>query len=124
MVRLVLNTTVGVAGFFDVASRLGVQKSDADTGQTLGSYGVGPGPHVDVPLMQPLDVRDGIGYGIDSLLDPLLILLLSLLPWDRLSSTDSMNARPIWSGTKTPRMPASIFTQPCAMGICNRDKPA
>ena len=71
VVRLVVNTTVGVAGFFDVATRLGVQKSDADTGQTLGSYGVGPGPYVQVPLMQPLDVRDGIGYGIDLLLDPL-----------------------------------------------------
>jgi phospholipid-binding lipoprotein MlaA len=70
VVRLVLNTTVGVAGFFDIAARLGVQKSDADTGQTLGSYGVGPGPYVQVPLMQPLDVRDGIGYGIDLLLDP------------------------------------------------------
>ena len=71
VVRLVVNTTVGVAGFFDVASRLGVQKSNADTGQTLGTYGVGPGPYVQVPLMQPLDVRDGIGYGIDLLLDPL-----------------------------------------------------
>jgi phospholipid-binding lipoprotein MlaA len=37
-----LNTTVGVAGFVDVASRMGLQKSDADTGQTLGMYGVGP----------------------------------------------------------------------------------
>jgi phospholipid-binding lipoprotein MlaA len=71
VVRLVLNTTVGVAGFFDVATRLGVERSNADTGQTLGSYGVGPGPYVQVPLMQPLDVRDGIGYGIDCLLDPL-----------------------------------------------------
>lgn len=66
-----INTTVGVAGFFDVATSLGVKKSNADTGQTLGSYGVGPGPYVQVPLMQPLDVRDGIGYGIDLLLDPL-----------------------------------------------------
>ena len=71
VVRLVINTTVGVAGFFDVATRLGVEKSNADTGETLGSYGVGPGPYVQVPLMQPLDVRDGIGYGIDLLLDPL-----------------------------------------------------
>jgi phospholipid-binding lipoprotein MlaA len=71
VVRLVVNTTVGVAGLFDVATSLGVQKSAADTGQTLGSYGIGPGPYVQVPLMQPLDVRDGIGYGIDMLLDPL-----------------------------------------------------
>jgi phospholipid-binding lipoprotein MlaA len=69
-VRLVVNTTIGVAGLFDVAGRLGVPKSDADTGQTLGIYGIGPGPYVQVPFMQPLDVRDGIGYGIDLLLDP------------------------------------------------------
>jgi phospholipid-binding lipoprotein MlaA len=69
--RLLLNTTVGVAGFVDVASRVGLKESDADTGQTLGVYGAGPGPYLVVPLLPPLTVRDGIGYAIDSLLDPL-----------------------------------------------------
>ncbi len=71
VVRLVLNTTVGIAGLFDVASRVGVQQSDADTGQTLGIYGVGPGPYLVVPFLPPLTVRDGIGYAVDSMLDPL-----------------------------------------------------
>ena len=69
--RFLLNTTVGVAGFVDVASRVGLKDNDADTGQTLGVYGAGPGPYLVVPLLPPLTVRDGIGYAADSLLDPL-----------------------------------------------------
>ena len=69
--RFLLNTTVGVAGFVDVATRVGLEKSDADAGQTLGVYGAGPGPYLVVPLLPPLTVRDGIGYAVDSLLDPL-----------------------------------------------------
>jgi phospholipid-binding lipoprotein MlaA len=69
--RFLLNTTVGVAGFVDVASRAGLQESDADAGQTLGVYGAGAGPYLVLPLLPPLTVRDGIGYAVDSLLDPL-----------------------------------------------------
>ena len=71
LVRFVLNTTVGVAGFFDVASRVGINKSNADTGQTLGVYGVKPGPYLVLPVLQPLTVRDAIGYAADSFMDPL-----------------------------------------------------
>ena len=69
--RFLLNTTVGVAGFVDVASRAGLEESDADAGQTLGVYGAGPGPYLVLPLLPPLTVRDGIGYAVDSFLDPL-----------------------------------------------------
>src|SRR5262249_35235914 len=69
--RFLLNTTVGLVGLFDVASRAGLERRDADTGQTLGVYGVGPGPYLVVPLLPPLTVRDAIGYGVDTLLDPL-----------------------------------------------------
>lgn len=75
LARFALNTTVGAAGLFDVAKTLGIEKSDADTGQTLGVYGVGPGPYLVLPFLRPLTVRDGIGYGIDGLLDPLGYLL-------------------------------------------------
>jgi phospholipid-binding lipoprotein MlaA len=60
-----------VAGFFDVAKRLGLAQRDADTGQTLGVYGIGPGPYLIVPVLPPLTVRDGVGYGVDTVLDPL-----------------------------------------------------
>jgi phospholipid-binding lipoprotein MlaA len=69
--QFLLNTTVGVAGFVDVASHVGLKKSDADTGQTLGVYGAVPGPYLVVPLLPPLTVRDGIGYAVDSVLNPL-----------------------------------------------------
>jgi phospholipid-binding lipoprotein MlaA len=69
--RFVLNTTVGVAGFFDVAAHIGLHKSDADTGQTLGTYGIKPGPYLVLPILPPLDLRDAIGFAADSFMDPL-----------------------------------------------------
>src|SRR5207247_1635198 len=46
LARFGLNTTLGVAGLFDVAKVFGLEASEADTGQTLGRYGVGPGPYL------------------------------------------------------------------------------
>ncbi len=70
--RFVVNTTLGVAGFFDVAKdRFHWQTPEEDSGQTLGVYGVGPGPYVVLPLLPPLTVRDAVGYVIDLALDPI-----------------------------------------------------
>ena len=71
LARFVVNTTVGVVGLFDVASRLHIEKTDADTGETFALYGVGPGPYLVVPLLPPLDVRDAFGFAADSFMDPL-----------------------------------------------------
>src|SRR5690348_3754357 len=71
LARFVLNTTVGFAGFFDVASRLGLDKTDADTGETFAVYGVKPGPYLVLPLLPPLTVRDAFGFAADSFMDPL-----------------------------------------------------
>jgi phospholipid-binding lipoprotein MlaA len=71
MTRFLFNTTIGVAGFFDVAGAMGLKGDDADTGQTLGSYGVGPGPYLVLPVLPPLTVRDAIGFGADGFMDPL-----------------------------------------------------
>jgi phospholipid-binding lipoprotein MlaA len=71
LTRFLVNSTVGVAGIFDVAAKLGFEKSYADSGQTLGVYGVSPGPYLVLPLLEPLTLRDAIGYGIDTLLDPI-----------------------------------------------------
>ena len=71
LTRFILNTTVGVAGLFDVASRIGLEKSDADTGQTFAVYGAKPGPYLVLPLLQPLTLRDAFGYAADSFMDPL-----------------------------------------------------
>ena len=59
--RFVLNSTLGLGGLFDPATPAGLQKNYRDFGQTLGKWGVPPGPYVVVPLFGPYDVRDGIG---------------------------------------------------------------
>jgi phospholipid-binding lipoprotein MlaA len=71
LARFVLNFSMGVLGFFDAATELGIAKSDADTGQTLGVYGAGPGPYLVLPLLPPLTIRDGIGFVVDSAMNPL-----------------------------------------------------
>ena len=71
LTRFVLNTTVGVAGLFDPASHLGLEKSNADSGETFAVYGVKPGPYLVLPLLPPLDVRDAVGFAADSFMDPL-----------------------------------------------------
>ncbi|MDY7559735.1 VacJ family lipoprotein [Pseudomonas sp. 10B1] len=58
--RLLLNTTLGVAGFIDVGTRMGLQRNDEDFGQTLGYWGVSSGPYVMLPLLGPSTVRDGL----------------------------------------------------------------
>lgn len=69
--RFLLNSTVGVAGFFDPASQNGWSRSDEDFGQTLGSYGVGHGIYLMLPLFGPSSLRDGTGRVADYFLDPL-----------------------------------------------------
>jgi phospholipid-binding lipoprotein MlaA len=59
-VRFLVNSTVGVVGFFDVASRTGLEKHNEDFGQTLGRWGVGSGAYMVLPILGPSDVRDGL----------------------------------------------------------------
>jgi phospholipid-binding lipoprotein MlaA len=71
LARFSLNLSMGVLGFFDVATELGIAKREADTAQTLGVYGAGPGPYLVLPLFPPLTVRDGMGFAVDSAMNPL-----------------------------------------------------
>ncbi|MDR3567596.1 MAG: VacJ family lipoprotein [Syntrophobacteraceae bacterium] len=72
MTRFVINSTVGVGGMFDVAKNaLGVERHNADFGQTLGVYGVDSGPYLVVPALGPSDTRDLLGFAVDSVMDPL-----------------------------------------------------
>ncbi|HZX52090.1 MAG TPA: VacJ family lipoprotein [Pseudomonas sp.] len=66
--RLIFNTTFGLLGFFDVATQMGLQRSDEDFGQTFGAWGLGSGPYVVLPLLGPSTVRDTIGKIPDSML--------------------------------------------------------
>jgi phospholipid-binding lipoprotein MlaA len=71
LARFFLNISMGVGGFFDVATELGVPRSDEDTGQTLGYYGVKPGPYLVLPFLPPLTVRDGFGFAADGAMQPI-----------------------------------------------------
>jgi len=71
--RFAVNTTVGVLGFFDPASHWGLEKHDEDFGQTLGVWGVPPGPYLVLPLLGPSNPRDAAGLAVDS--------ALSVTPW-------------------------------------------
>lgn len=90
--EFLINTTVGVGGLIDASTWIGLRRSDADTGQTLGTYGFGPGPYLVLPFMLPLTVRDGIGYGIDGFLNP-LYYFVPLIPNVALSATNTINDR-------------------------------
>jgi phospholipid-binding lipoprotein MlaA len=63
--RFVLNLTVGMGGFLDPATQAGLDLNNEDFGQTLGHWGVHPGPFVEIPLLGPSDVRDGLGRVAD-----------------------------------------------------------
>ena len=71
--RFLINSTIGVGGFFDVAKYVfEIEAPDGeDTGQTLATYGVGSGPYLVLPLLGPTTVRDGFGQLGDAALNPL-----------------------------------------------------
>lgn len=68
--RLLINSTVGIFGLFDVASELGLEKHDEDLGQTLAVWGVPNGAYLYWPLIGPRTVRDTLGWVGDSYVDP------------------------------------------------------
>ena len=68
--RFALNTTVGIAGVLDPATAAGLDLNNEDFGQTLGKWGVHPGPFLELPLLGPSDVRDLPGRVVDSYTNP------------------------------------------------------
>lgn len=68
--RFMTNTILGLGGLIDIASDAGIPQHYEDFGQTLAVWGVEPGPYLMLPLMGPSNFRDGIGYGIDGVVDP------------------------------------------------------
>lgn len=64
--RFLINTTVGVGGFFDVARHAGLPRNDEDFGQTLGVWGVPSGPYLVLPFLGPSTPRDATGRVVDS----------------------------------------------------------
>lgn len=77
--RFLVNSTVGLAGFFDVAKHVNLVTPEEDLGQTLGFYGVKPGPYLMLPFLQPFTVRDFVGYVGDVFLNPINWLVVPII---------------------------------------------
>ncbi len=69
--RLAVNSTLGFFGFMDVASTWGLEKHDEDFGQTLGYWGVPSGPYLVLPVIGPSSFRDGAGFAVDWVSNPI-----------------------------------------------------
>ena len=70
--RLLVNSTIGLGGLFDVAAKLKMPRHAEDFGQTLAVWGVPPGPYVVLPFLGPSSVRDTVGLAFDWRINPLI----------------------------------------------------
>ena len=68
--RFLINSTIGVAGIFDVADSWGYPAHDNDSGVTLANRGVPSGPFLFLPILGPSNPRDAVGFGVDIAADP------------------------------------------------------
>ena len=74
LLRFTINSSIGVLGFFDVASNLGFEKHDEDFGQTLATWGMGAGPYIVLPGLGPSNLRDTLSMLPDAFLTPLYVI--------------------------------------------------
>ncbi len=70
--RVVVNSTIGILGFIDVASNMNLEKTGEDFGQTLGYWGIGHGPYIVLPIFGPSGARDVVGSIGDWFTDPVV----------------------------------------------------
>jgi phospholipid-binding lipoprotein MlaA len=85
--RFLINSTVGIAGFFDPAKHWWhLETPDEDSGQTFGVYGVKQGPYLVLPFLPPLTLRDGIGYVADLAFDPINWLVFPVIEVSQIPS--------------------------------------
>ena len=68
LTRFLINTTIGLGGFIDVASKMGLERHEEDFGQTLAVWGVGQGPYIMLPILGPSTLRDTFSRPVSSFL--------------------------------------------------------
>ncbi len=91
--RFLINSTVGLLGVFDVARHIGIERKVEDFGQTLGVWGLGPGPYLVLPLLGPSSVRDSSGFLGDIWLSPLQYSDFNLVERSGLATLDGLQTR-------------------------------
>ena len=74
ILRFTINSTIGLLGFFDVASSMGFQKHSEDFGQTLAVWGVSDGPYIVLPILGPSSLRDTLARIPEAFMTPLLLI--------------------------------------------------
>jgi phospholipid-binding lipoprotein MlaA len=79
--RFILNSTVGLAGVLDPATPAGLARNNEDFGQTLGAWGVHPGPFLELPLLGPSDLRDGPSRLVDVYTNPHAYIRNTWIKW-------------------------------------------
>ena len=82
--RFAINSTLGIAGFVDVAAEAGLRREPADFGLTMARYGFGEGAYLVIPLLGPSTVRDAVGAAVDFWVNPLRssgLITLEHLEW-------------------------------------------
>lgn len=92
--RFLVNSTVGILGFFDPAGRyLGIEKRREDFGQTLGVWGADTGPYLVLPLLGPSSTRDVTRYPVEYYTNVLTYVVLDTLTFGTLTAVNVVNTR-------------------------------
>ena len=91
--RFLINSTVGLAGFFDLAKKVDLVTPEEDLGQTLGFYGVKPGPYLVLPFLPPFTVRDFTGFLGDIALNPINWLVAPIIEANNVPSVIARHNR-------------------------------
>lgn len=89
--RFLINTTIGIGGFIDFATEMGLPDHEEDFGVMLAYHGVPGGPYLMLPILGPSNIRDGVGRIVDAFLDP--------LSWIGYTNISSSTKVAIWAGT-------------------------
>ncbi len=79
--RVVVNSTLGIGGLFDVASNMDLPRHDEDFGQTLGTWGVASGPYLVLPIIGSTSGRDAVGVVVDWFTDPVTYVQDDTVRW-------------------------------------------
>ena len=95
MLRFVVNSSIGLGGLIDIAKIEGFQKCKGDMGQTLGVWGVGPGPFLILPFLPPLTVRDAVGFFADGAMNPLSYFIPFLTAQFPMKAGEAVNDRSV-----------------------------
>jgi phospholipid-binding lipoprotein MlaA len=72
--RVMLNSSFGLGGIFDLASEMGIERGEEDYGQTFGVWGIPQGPYLVIPILGPSTVRDGTGLLVQGFTEPIIFV--------------------------------------------------